>query len=152
MIPDLVDVGGPWKVLPPGVFEASLAEVESRFATNDHRRTLFAGLEAATAALVHAGCACMYLDGSYVTEASDPADFDVCWDSQGVDPTLLDPVFLDFDDGRRRQKAKYGGEFFPAAAIADGAHRFIDFFQVDKATGARKGIIKVRFGDRQEKG
>jgi len=144
MIPELVDVGGPWKVLPPGVFEASLAEVEQRFATNERRKGLFAGLRAASEALRRAGCACIYLDGSYVTEATNPGDFDVCWESQGVDPALLDPVFLDFDDRRKRQKQKYGGEFFPAAAMADGTHRFIEFFQVDKATGQRKGIVKVQ--------
>ena len=38
----------------------------------------------------------------------------------GVDTSKLDPVFLKFDDKRASQKKKYGGEFFPSSAKADG--------------------------------
>jgi len=41
MIPELVDIGSPWKVLPPGIHDATLDEVEGRFATNEHRKRLF---------------------------------------------------------------------------------------------------------------
>ncbi len=56
----------------------------------------------------------MYLDGSFVSGKGDPADFDGCWDLDGVDLELLDAVLKTFDDGRRAQKEKYGGELFPA--------------------------------------
>jgi hypothetical protein len=143
MIPLLTDIGAPWKVLPPGVHDASLAEVESRFATNDHRKHLFAGLRAAIEALRLAGCRVIYLDGSFVTGKPNPADFDCCWEAAGVDLGELDPVLLDFSHRRRAQKAKYCGELFPADARASRQHIFVDFFQVDKYTGSPKGIIRL---------
>ena len=44
-----------------------------------------------------------------------PGDFDGCWEEAGIDFDLLDPVLLTFDPGRASQKAKYGGELFPAS-------------------------------------
>ena len=65
-----------------------------------------------------------------------------------MDPTVLDPVLLTFDPGRVTQKAKYMGELFPASAIASGdGFSFLEFFQADKETGGRKGIIAIDLGD-----
>lgn len=144
MIPKAVGVRGPWKVLPAGVHDATLLEVEERFATNAARRKLFDGFTRGVDALRRAGCRIVYLDGSYVSEKPHPADYDVCWDTAGVDPAKLDPVLLDYSDGRRRQKEKYAGEFFPADRTADGRHTFVDFFQTDKHTGKKKGILRIR--------
>ena len=94
-------------------------------------------------ALKRAGCSTIYLNGSFVTEKKFPNDYDVCWNTFDVDEEKLDPVFLDFSDGRRRQKTKYGGEFFPSSAKADGSHLFIQYFQIDKETGLEKGIIRI---------
>lgn len=145
MIPNFVDIGGPWKVLPPGVHNATLEEIEARFATSDHRKYLFTGFKNGVLALRKAGCRKIFLDGSYVTEKPIPGDFDVCWDTMGIDPAKLDPVFLDFTDGRKKQKKCFHGEFFPANLFADGRHFFFDFFQIDKDTGNIKGIICVNF-------
>jgi hypothetical protein len=86
----------------------------------------------------------VYLDGSFVTGKPEPGDFDVCWDPTGVDPSRLDPVLLDFSDGRKAQQEKYCGEFFPSSARADGRLTFVDFFQVDKLSGEAKGIARIR--------
>ena len=144
MIPDLIDTGGPWPVLPPGIHDASMAEVERRFATNAHRKHLFDGLRKAVDALRRAGCGTIYLDGSFVTGKPKPADFDACWETDGVDDHRLDPVLLDFSDMRRSQKDRYGGELFPADAHASPQSVFVDFFQVDKFTGRPKGVIRLR--------
>jgi hypothetical protein len=94
--------------------------------------------------LKRAGCRTVYLDGSFVTGKVVPLDYDACWDATDVDPRLLDPTLLTFDAGRLFQKAKYGGEFFPAHVAADGAGcPFIDFFQIDKQTGDAKGIVAI---------
>ena len=64
-----------------------------------------------------------------------------------MDLDRLDPILLTFADGRSAQKAKYGGELFPASAIAgfeEGV--FLDFFQTDKDTGDRKGIVALDLG------
>jgi hypothetical protein len=122
-----------------------MEEIERRFATSDVRRDLFEGFKRGVEALRRAGCKMVFLNGSYVTEKERPGDFDACWDPLGVDPGKLDPVLLDFSDNRRRQKMKYGGEFFPSSATADGTRTFVEFFQTDKHTGKPKGIIRVRF-------
>lgn len=143
MIQDLVNIGSIWKVLPPGVHSAILKEVKDFFATTIYRRHLFSGFERAINSLRIADCKTVFLDGSFITEKPIPGDYDVCWDTTGVDINLLDPVFLNFSDNRKEQKKKYYGEFFPANNLADGTAPFIDFFQIDKFTGKQKGIIKI---------
>jgi len=144
MIPDFINIGSVWSVLPPGIHEASLKEIELRFATNKLRKRLFNGFKNGIAALRLAGCKIVFLDGSYIAEKAYPGDFDVCWDPTGVDTGKLDPVFLDFSHSRRSQKLKFGGEFFPSSNRADAQRTFIDFFQIDKYTEKAKGIIMVR--------
>lgn len=131
-------------MLPPGIHYATLAEVETTFATNECRRRLFGGLAKGCAVLADAGCAVVFVDGSFVTGKPLPGDFDACWDPQGVDLTTLDPVLLDFSEARKSQKQKYYGEFFPSPALADGRRTFVEFFQVDRETGAPKGVIAIR--------
>jgi len=144
MIPDMIDIGAAWKVLTLGIHDAMLSDIRLRFATNDRRKMLYGGLVKGCKALRLAGCAVIYLDGSFITTKPTPNDFDVCWDPLGVDPVKLDTVLLDFSDQRRNQKRKYGGEFFPSSVTADGRQPFIDYFQTDKETGKRKGIIRIQ--------
>jgi len=144
MIPEVVDINGVWNVLPPGIHDASLREIEGRFATNEKRRLLFEGFRRGVGSLRDAGCRMVFLDGSFVSDKPNPDDFDACWDPTGVDDRRVDPVLLDFSDGRRRQKLKYGGEFFPSSARADGSRTFVEFFQTDRDTGSEKGIIRIR--------
>ena len=106
------------------------------------------GLKAAMVSLKDAGCKTVYVDGSFVTGKEAPGDFDACWEEEGVDPTILDPVLLTFDAGRATQKAKYMGELFPASTIADeDGFSFLEFFQTDKETGRRKGIVAIDLGE-----
>jgi len=140
MIPDFVDISAPWKVLPPGVHDATLEEVKTRFAASAHRKHLFSGFKNGVMALCKAGCRKIF-----ITEKPIPADFDVCWDDGGVDPAKLDPVFRDFKNNRKKQKDRFYGEFFPIDCVADGKHFFFDFFQIDKYTGNTKGIICIKF-------
>ena len=144
MIPRLIDIGGPFKVLPTGEHEATLGEIESVFAINEHRKKLFNGFKAAIAVFKLAGCKTIFLDGSFVTDKEKPEDYDTCWSSYGVDLNKLDPVFFNFDNKRFFQKQKYFGEFFPTDYIADGFNTFQEYFQKDKYTGKPKGIICIK--------
>jgi len=150
MIPEFVDLGGPWRVLPYGIHEATLNEIKARYAKNERRENLFSGLVNACVSLRDAGCEVVYLDGSFVSEKTYPNDFDVCWDPVNVDVNKIDPVFLDFSEGRKNQKIKYGGEFFPSSMNADGTHNFVDFFQIDKETGEKKGLIRINLQEGKE--
>ena len=123
-------------LLPPGVHDANWEEIVARFGDTPHRLALLA-----------AGCRRAYVDGSFVTAKRTPADFDGCWEVEGVDLTRLDPVLMTFANLRAAQKRKYGGELFPAAAPADrDGTRFLTFFQRDRATGAPKGIVAIDLG------
>jgi hypothetical protein len=130
--------------LPPGIHEAAWDEVAARYGYTPHRLRLLAGLKAALDALRAAGCRRAYVDGSFVTSKTQPADFDACWESTDVDPDLLDPVLLTFDDHRSAQKAKYGGELFAADWAADPlGTTFLAFFQHERGTNRPKGIISI---------
>jgi hypothetical protein len=134
--------------LPPGVHWASWVEIMERFGTTSWRKDLLRGLRLALEELRRAGCKIAYVDGSLVTGKEIPGDFDACWEIAGVDPTILDPNLLTFDPGRVTQKAKYFGELFPSSAPANSrGDTFFDFFQIDKDTGTRKGIIGIRLGE-----
>jgi len=130
--------------LPDGTHHATALEVVERFGGTAHRDRLIRGLFAALRELKAAGCKRAYIDGSFVTAKEIPMDFDGCWDVAGVDPTGLDPVLLTFDSGRAAQKAKYHGELFPAQTVEGASgNTFLEFFQVDRDSGERKGIIEI---------
>ena len=79
-----------------------------------------------------------------MTAKPRPGDYDACWDPTSVDPAFLDPVLLTFDNNRAAQKAKYHGELFPSTIPADRSGTiFVEFFQVDRFTGAPKGIVAI---------
>jgi hypothetical protein len=146
MIPEFSRAGS----LPVGIHWATWQEVESRFGLSERRRWLLAGLRSALAALHAAGCRKVYIDGSFVTPKHEPGDYDACWDIERVDVDSLDPVFLDFSKGRRAQKRKYFGEFFPAQMPEGATGRlFLEFFQTEKETGKPKGIVGLNL---QEEG
>lgn len=133
--------------LSAGIHQATSQEVEEILAFDPRRQELLSGLKRACESLKQAGCPRIYIGGSFATNKEFPGDFDVCWESQGVDRVLLkeiDPVFFDMSNKRAAQKAKYGGEFFRANTIADFVSRktYLDFFQEDR-NGNPKGIIAI---------
>ncbi len=130
--------------LPPGIHWAEWPEIVSRFGTNHHRRKLLEGLHNALIILKQAGCRTAFIDGSFVTKKEYPQDFDACWDLFDVDPNLLEPTLLDFSQDRIAQKNKYLGELFPAQIFAGkNESTFLEFFQIDKNTGKKKGIVAI---------
>ena len=149
MIPDFVDIGAsaPWPVLPPGIHDASLKEVEARFATTPHRAWLFGGFLRVVEELRRAGCGTVFLDGSFITAKPHPGDFDGLWDLNGVDPKGLDPVLFEFDNKRAAQKSKYFGEMF----LMQLPHQpgLLPFFQKEKYSDAPKGIVRITLGPAQ---
>jgi hypothetical protein len=144
VIPKSIDIGSVWDALPPGIHDATLGEIKQRFAANDARKAQYEGFARGAEILRRAGCSSLFLDGSFVTDKPNPGDFDACWDPTGVDVARLDPVLLDFNDLRKKQKATFGGEFFPSSVKADGTRSFVEFFQIDNYTGKAKGIIRIQ--------
>lgn len=140
MIPEFNNRGN----LPPGIHFATWKEIISRFGGSARRIYLLQGLKLAILNLASAGCELIYIDGSFVTTKQEPGDFDACWSIKGVNANMLDPVFLDFSNGRSAQKTCFRGELFPAE-LPEGitGKVFLDFFQTDKETGKQKGIIAL---------
>jgi len=131
--------------LPEGIHWATRSDLESRFGWTAQRLKLLSGIKSLFGSLQRAGCRSVYIDGSFVTAKEVPGDFDACWSVDGVNADLIDPVLLDFDNERAAQKAKYFGDIFPAE-LPEGlsGKTFLDFFQTDKVTGNRKGIVGIR--------
>jgi hypothetical protein len=106
-------------------------------------------MRSALTELRHAGCVTVYVGGSFVTSKAFPSDYDICWDTTGVNLDRLDPVLLTFDSGRATQKAKYFGELLPADDSELGARgTFLEFFHTEKDPGdacgsVAKGIVAI---------
>lgn len=143
VIPNLYSDGN----LPEGIHPATWAELVTAFGTNPHRQRLLLGLRSVLLRLYSAGCGTVYLDGSFVTAKDVPNDFDGAWDMHNVDLIRLrrlEPTLFDFSAGRAAQKRRFMGELFPANSQEESTGRtFLDFFQVDRETGASKGIIAI---------
>jgi hypothetical protein len=140
VLPDL-DADG---ALPPGIHPAAWAEVVALFGQTVHRRELLDGLSDALDDLEAAGCGLVYLDGSIVTDKDVPGDFDLCWETAGVDLRKLDPVFFDLAPPRAAQQARYRGDILPNVRESNSGMPFVDFFQNNKTTGKRKGIVSIK--------
>lgn len=146
MIPEFTVSG----LLPSGIHPATWEEVVARYGGTPRRQALLRGLREGLHALHAAGCQRAYLDGSFITAALNPGDFDVCWEPTGVQAVLLDPVLLEMAPPRLRQKLRFGGEFLVSNARATPRGiLYIDFFQQDTRTGTPKGIIALDPGDIQ---
>jgi len=140
MLPPFTEGG----VLPPGQHVATWEEVSARFGSTRRRRRLLDGLLRATTSLRAGGAIWVWLDGSFVTAKPDPEDFDGVWDPSMVDLDKVDPLLIDPDDmqnGRLKQKAKYGGELLAGIEGGSGLP-FQQFFQ-QGPDGEVKGIVRL---------
>ena len=131
--------------LPEGVYEADWDEIVERFGWTTRRRELLDGIADAIDVLAVAGCTRVWLNGSFVTSKDEPGDFDACWDVDGVDFDVLDPVLLDMSSQRSAQKQRFGGELFPNVIEVESGFIFAEFFQNERDTG-RKGIVVIQIG------
>lgn len=145
MIPSLLSLqGNRDEVLPEGIYETTLLEVEDSFAFNPRRKFLFGGLVGGIHALSVAGCRKLYINGSFVTSKIEPSDYDVAWDPEGVNAQILDPVFIDIQPPRLNQKAKFRGEFLPTKLLqSNKAPSIVKFFQQVRNSSFSKGILRI---------
>lgn len=129
-------------LLPPGIHQATWAELVSCLNFTARRVWLLEGLEAVLRHLAAAGCERVYIDGSFVTAKPEPDDFDICWDFQNVALAAIDPVLQDLSPPRASQKAKFRGDILPNVIEAGSGAPFVDYFQIDR-DGNPKGILAI---------
>lgn len=148
MIPEFDENGR----LPAGIHVATLREFEERYLLNETRKELYEGLKKLIADFKKIECKVIYIDGSFVTSKVFPKDIDVCWGNIKMmynDDYLhfvdsLFPVFFKFEYPRLEQHQFYNCDIFPAYLKEGKSKRyFIDFFQLDKGTNEKKGIIQI---------
>lgn len=84
----------------------------------------------------------MFVDGSFVTDAPYPSDYDACCDYTGMDPLKIDLLLL---GPKARTKAEYLGELYPEQRLVEGLITFREFFQTDR-DDIPKGIVKLGLG------
>jgi hypothetical protein len=149
MIPS-VGIGG---YLPTGIHQADWTEFESRYETTPRRHTLLRGLQAALTELCLAGCARVYVGGSFLTTKPDPNDIDCCFDyAHDLDwPRLAAADLLSTANDCAAQRARYGCEFhFANMVIAmfgpiQTTITFLEFYQRN-ADGDPVGILALDLG------
>lgn len=128
MIPKFNKLG----YLPPGKpYNATWEEFTARFETTANRKVLIDGLYQALVALKTAGCRSVYVNGSFITSKAEPRDWDGCWEMEGVNFNVLDPLIVDEEFHHMKRKKKYLGDLFLQAPRLPGRN-FVSFFQRDR--------------------
>jgi hypothetical protein len=149
MIPQFTGEG----LLPPGVYETNLEELEEKMGWSRKRRGLLEGLEETLELTASRGVVRVYLDGSFVTDKDRPNDVDGCYDLaedvSAEDLRRLAPIFPPNPSNRAEAKRRFGVDLFPAAATELGSGQpFLRFFQTDR-DGRERGLLSVEPRERR---
>lgn len=143
MIPNLVSSRGhAEQVLPIGLHFVGLREFRDAFAFNAHRAWLFEGFKAACHDLRVAGCARVFVGGSYVTSKLEPSDYDACWDPVGVSNTL-EPILYD-ENLLLERRERYRGDLLIGGCDPGPGGEWFRYLSRDKVTGEERGMIGVK--------
>lgn len=139
MIPRLGPTSG---YLPKGIHAATWSEFVAAFDFSPTRKDLLEGFLRAGQELRANGVEELFVGGSFVSKRMSPKDYDCCFDDTNLDQDKVDSVLLDYSDERAAMKKKYGGEFFPAGAVAkfNPIEVYKEFLQHDK-NGRKKGLV-----------
>jgi hypothetical protein len=149
-IPDFTPDG----FLPPGVHDASVEEIRSRFGTfqgSDRRPRLVEKLEQLLAEARQTGLVvAVIVDGSFVTATPKPDDIDLILlvrPGHDFSADLRPPEYNVLS--RRRVRKRYGFDMMIAADGSELAAEYVKFFaQVRERRDARKGMVSVRMVER----
>lgn len=131
MIPDFNNHG----YLPPGIHPATLDEIAARFGTETElRRVQMESLRWMIALAWRAGVLRIVVNGSFVTNVSEPNDIDCVLLIDGTFPTDV----MAYDE-------LLAGVPFVTTEIAesDGFHRFTDRFFATDRNFEPKGMVEV---------
>ena len=137
-------------LLPAGVHDSTLAEIEAAFAWNPHRQRLYREF---AACLEHElrprFSAPVYVDGSFVTDAESPNDIDVVINVNQASPEERQQGAKFWHFHKKRLMERYRVDFW---LNVPGREDMVGFFQGLKEQTARfkdldedhrKGIVRI---------
>ncbi len=148
-IPDFAQGG----ILPIGIHDCNLSEIETRFVYNERRRAIWKNLlsyiaQVATILEVNV----MYVDGSYVTDKKLPGDIDVVLEFTNVAALMSARDYAPHLFSHKNVKTTFNIDLFTFEIMPAGRPDFREFFQllrpqeaIDRGVpvGTKKGILKV---------
>lgn len=141
MIPEFNNYGN----LPKGIHLVTISEFKKRFVNSIKREELFIGIERLMKDLRKFNCKAIYIDGSYVTDNPSPKDIDVLWEDDNIEYPFAELMLPILFESNIDIKRAYGFYVYPANYNVTGIGlTFLNFFQLDKASGTPKGIIKIK--------
>ena len=124
-------------LLPPGEYEASLAEIRETLCWSYRRRVIYGGLEYVAGELRSHQVDRIWVDGSFVTSKERPGDVDVAYEvPQNSDPDdwgWLSPVR--HNDLKKFRRVDLHQDW-------PGQPRISNYFQQDR-DGTPKGILRL---------
>jgi hypothetical protein len=143
------------RLLPEGIHDATLEEIEREFSLSNRRRTLFDNLKQYLGGLKLTGWACqVLLDGSFVMPSVvEPNDIDAIlvlpsdWDLTRTD---FRPYEYNVLDGKHTKRV-FKIELYPVLPDSDRYHKFVELFtkvriewcqQFSWPADSRKGIVR----------
>lgn len=139
MIPNLDKEG----LLPLGIHNCTLEELEKTFCQNYRRKILYNKLCELIKILKNIGCPAIYIDGSFCTSKLMPGDIDVLWDEGSGTNFLYEKQNAPEIFKKEFIKNKYEIDLFPANVTENSSGKqFLAFFQFTK-DGNAKGILKI---------
>lgn len=144
------------RLLPPGIHDATLEEIERHFSLSGRRKKLFDNLKQYVANVGLTGWACqILLDGSFVMpKVEEPQDIDIIlvlpadWDLTRTEFKLYEYNTLD----RKHTRREYKIEVYPVLPDSEPYRTYHDLFtririEWCKLFGlpedAKKGIVRV---------
>lgn len=147
MIPEFNSLG----LLPEGIHTTTWQHFCTRYGTGPKRKALLENIKEVILILKQVECQYFYIDGSFVTNKRRPDDFDACWDPTGVNKKLFGEIAPELKNYPRPFsklvdcKQKYKGDVYIATLTFNESPNIscLQFFQVDKQTKEKKGIIKL---------
>lgn len=140
VIPEFDEKGN----LPEGVHDATVEEVRARFAYNPTRQKLFDAFLEVLEILQSCKSPEVHLDGSFITTKEEPSDYDMCWESTGVEPTDELREFLEL---REQRKERYLGDIFLRIPQPPYFYDHVEHWQSDsRQDDVVKGIIRINLG------
>lgn len=137
----------PRGVLPEGTHQSDWPAFKERFGWNLRRQRLTLAVLEVAHLMRHHGARRLWIDGSFVSAKPEPGDVDLLYSLNELDEDALldaEPVLEDFSDGRKAQKARFGGvECWPIEFTeASTGRAMLEFFAFDR-DDQPKGLIEL---------